>query len=459
MGTLVSLLIVGLSTSFTIALLGRLFGGALNGNIGVIQTMVSELVVNPKHERMLLLQPARPYRADTVTTARAYAVMPFVWTIGTIIGPCIGGYFAEPAVNFPDTFSKHGIFGRFPYLLPNLICAGLMLLSVILGWLLLEETCERSALSSDMENQRLLYGQPHNALIDGAVISQDGYGTFAVPALQTKTNDSNATGHGDATGSKILTRRVVMLTIALGIFTYHSMTFDHLLPIFLQDRKIAGGQLHAMIQSTLEPLGGGLGMTTQQTGVVMSINGIIALVIQAVIFPIMADWLGVWRLFTLVTICHPLAYILMPGLTLLSDDLVYLGLYGCLALRNLLSILAFPLLLILIKDAAPSKSCLGRINGLAASTGAACRTMASPVAGFLYGLGMTMRFTAIAWLASALVAVVGAIQLASLSSSVATKTALPSAPSNSYAALMKSKSVTVIIEEVDSGYDTDTDSG
>lgn len=200
-------------------------------------------------------------------------------------------------------------------------------------------------------------------------------------------------------------------------------------------------------------------MTTQQTGVVMSINGLIALVIQAVIFPIMADWLGVWQLFTLVTICHPLVYILMPGLTLLPDDLVYLGLYGCLALRNLLSILAFPLLLILIKDAAPSKSCLGRINGLAASTGAACRTMASPVAGFLYGLGMTMQFTAIAWLGSALVAVLGAIQLASLSNGVATQTALPSAPSDNYTALMKSKSVTFIIEEVDSGYDTDTDSG
>jgi MFS family permease len=34
-GTMLSLLIVGLSTNFTMALVGRVLGGALNGNIGM----------------------------------------------------------------------------------------------------------------------------------------------------------------------------------------------------------------------------------------------------------------------------------------------------------------------------------------------------------------------------------------------------------------------------------------
>jgi MFS family permease len=50
-GTLLSLLIVGFAPNFWIALLGRFLGGALNGNIGVIQTMVGELVSKPEHER------------------------------------------------------------------------------------------------------------------------------------------------------------------------------------------------------------------------------------------------------------------------------------------------------------------------------------------------------------------------------------------------------------------------
>ena len=50
-GTLLSLLVVGFAPNFWIALLGRALGGALNGNIGVIQTMVGELVNKPEHER------------------------------------------------------------------------------------------------------------------------------------------------------------------------------------------------------------------------------------------------------------------------------------------------------------------------------------------------------------------------------------------------------------------------
>lgn len=59
---------------------------------------------------------------------------------GTILGPSIGGYFAVPAQNFPDTFARDGLFGRFPYLLPNLICAGLMAISIVAGYFCLEET-------------------------------------------------------------------------------------------------------------------------------------------------------------------------------------------------------------------------------------------------------------------------------------------------------------------------------
>ena len=51
LGTTASLLVLGFSVNIWMALFGRLLGGALNGNIGVIQTMVGELVVNPKHER------------------------------------------------------------------------------------------------------------------------------------------------------------------------------------------------------------------------------------------------------------------------------------------------------------------------------------------------------------------------------------------------------------------------
>jgi len=48
---MVSLLTVGLAGNFWVALGGRVIGGLLNGNVGVIQTMVAEVVTKPEHER------------------------------------------------------------------------------------------------------------------------------------------------------------------------------------------------------------------------------------------------------------------------------------------------------------------------------------------------------------------------------------------------------------------------
>ena len=48
---MLSLLLLGFSSNFWVALFGRAVGGLLNGNMGVIQTMVGEITINPKHER------------------------------------------------------------------------------------------------------------------------------------------------------------------------------------------------------------------------------------------------------------------------------------------------------------------------------------------------------------------------------------------------------------------------
>jgi hypothetical protein len=186
------------------------------------------------------------------------------------------------------------------------------------------------------------------------------------------------------------------------------MTYDHLMPIFFQDVRLFA-DVNFIHSSSF--LSGGLGLTIQQVGFIMSVNGVIALFVQGLVFPLMASWFGVWRLFVIVTIGHPLAYFIVPYLVLLPPQYMYHGIYAALFVRNFFSIIAYPLLLILIKEASPSPTHLGMINGLAASTGGACRTIASPVAGILYGLGSQMRFAPLAWWASALVAVIGAAQL------------------------------------------------
>lgn len=50
-GTLVSMMIFGFAKSYPVALLARAAGGLLNGNIGVIQTTLAELVPRKENQR------------------------------------------------------------------------------------------------------------------------------------------------------------------------------------------------------------------------------------------------------------------------------------------------------------------------------------------------------------------------------------------------------------------------
>lgn len=54
-GTMLSMIMVGFASNIWIALLGRALGGFLNGNVGVIQTMVGEMVTKKEHERKFIL--------------------------------------------------------------------------------------------------------------------------------------------------------------------------------------------------------------------------------------------------------------------------------------------------------------------------------------------------------------------------------------------------------------------
>jgi hypothetical protein len=324
---------------------------------------------------------------------------------------------AKPAEGFPSVFSPDGLFGRFPFLLPNLFCAGLLFLSIIGGAAFLEET------HPDFQPWSLLPDHEQASTLESPLIPTAG--ATANPAVDLRAEsygtfnrvDIDETWRVQADGSKerssspehqvVFTWQVTMLVIALGIFTYHSMTFDHLLPIFLQDEN----RVTLLSRSSFLNIPGGVGLSTRTVGLIMSVDGLIALFVQTVLFPPLADWLGVWRLFVLVTVLHPITYFIVPFLVFVPRHLLFVGIYTCLVIRNILSIIAYPVLLILIKQATPSTSVLGKINGLAASAGAACRTVAPPVAGFLYSTGSQIGCTAIAWWSSSLVALIGSVQL------------------------------------------------
>ena len=121
-GTALSMIVFGFAPNMCTALIARALGGLLNGNVGVLQTTVAEIITVKEH------QP------------RAYSIMPFVWCLGSIIGPAMGGALAQPCLSYPWLFPKNTLFDRYPFLLPNLVCTVVLAFGITIGILFLEET-------------------------------------------------------------------------------------------------------------------------------------------------------------------------------------------------------------------------------------------------------------------------------------------------------------------------------
>ncbi|KAI0178391.1 major facilitator superfamily domain-containing protein [Pestalotiopsis sp. NC0098] len=425
-GVAISSLIFGLAQSYWVALLARFVGGALNGNVSVMQTMVAEMVKNPDHE------------------PRAYAVQPFVWTLGGIIGSAMGGFLAQPARFYPSVFPADGLFGRYPYLLPNLVAVVVIALAILQGIFFLEETNEmllevdddHAVEDSDMDETTPLNGgasrhrqraprasniseRPRFAedslplpVEQNFDLRRSSFGTvhsIRLPADTQQQHSSsgllradgrpNPPSRAQSFKGKTFNFTVVMVTVALVIFSYHQMAFCTLLPTHLLDKP-------QQPRGVLD-LAGGLGYTVHDVGVYLAVNGIIGLFIQGVIFPLFVDRMGVWRSFVVMIILYPVAYVLNPFLSAFPDWLVSPGIYTSMVLQSFFGIIVGPCALILLKNATPSPVVLGKVNGLAMAACCLARTVSPPLVGIIYAAGGS----AAAWFSCAGIAVVGIVQL------------------------------------------------
>ncbi|ORY62445.1 major facilitator superfamily domain-containing protein [Pseudomassariella vexata] len=435
-GVAISSLIFGLAKQYWVALLARFVGGALNGNVAVMQTMVAEMVKNPDHE------------------PKAYAVQPFVWALGSIIGSAMGGFLAQPARFYPSVFPVDGVFGRFPYLLPNLVAVATIIIAVIQGIFLLEETNPMFISQEDgshghgkvanqdvNETSPLLRVTSISRSIVGSIREGGPKPLFLEEGLPTATGQTfdlrrssfgtihsvrlphdhavlGASHHQhhvheyeqyeepEPPKQKWYNFTIIMLTFSLVLISYHQMAFGSVLPIYLLDKRDPAVELGPHLD-----IYGGLGFTIHDVGTYMAVNGIIALFIQGLIFPVFVENVGVWRSFLVTVLLYPLSYIPMPFLSLLLGTepawLLPFGIYVTMFLQNFFGIICVPCALILLKNACPSSLVLGKVNGLAMSACCAARTVSPPLVGIIYSVGGSLA----AWYSCAAIAILGCIQI------------------------------------------------
>lgn len=444
-GVAISSLLFGLAEQYWVALLARFVGGALNGNVSVMQTMVAEMVKNPEHE------------------PKAYAVQPFVWFLGSIIGSAMGGYLAQPAKFYPGVFSEDGLFGRYPYLLPNLVAVAVVVIAVVQGILFLDETNPRcldaratgaavhagghEEEDDNDETSPLLPAVSHTkSVVESLRESAPYFGEEGLPTATDQRFDLRHNSFGtmhsisvrpdiydlqnshqqqqqqqQQNSQKAFNFAVIMLIISLVLAASHQMAFGAIFPIYLLDPPSYSNSSGAVAMAAAASRGprldltGGMGFSLHDVGGYLAASGFIALFSQGVLFPIIVEKVGVWLSFLVPVLLYPLCYLIIPFLSLLrsgdaeeeSSWILPLGIYVSLFLQNILGILMYPCALILLKNATPSPLVLGRVNGLAMSAVCAARTVASPLVGVVYDFGGS----AAAWGSCALVAVIGAVQL------------------------------------------------
>ncbi|KAG2342104.1 MFS general substrate transporter [Suillus weaverae] len=119
-GACISILCFGLSRTFWSLVISRCMCGVLDGNVGVMKTMIGELT-------------------DSTNMAQAFASISIVWSLAGVVGPLMGGTLARPQDHWPVLFTDP-FWGHYPYFLPCAMAACLLFLTLFTMVFLLEET-------------------------------------------------------------------------------------------------------------------------------------------------------------------------------------------------------------------------------------------------------------------------------------------------------------------------------
>ena len=176
------------------------------------------------------------------------------------------------------------------------------------------------------------------------------------------------------------------------------------MPVFLSEGRSQTKQVMPF------KITGGFAFSTKTIGFMMAVQGIYSMIAQLWLFPFIVRRIGTLAAFRLVMVVWPLLYFVVPYLVLLPERLQTTGIYAALLIKITFHVIAFPSNAILLTNAAPSKSVLGTINGVAASTACLARAFGPTVTGSIHSVGLRIGCNGLAWWAGGIVCAIGALE-------------------------------------------------
>ena len=212
---------------------------------------------------------------------------------------------------------------------------------------------------------------------------------------------------------RIFTRNVVFTLFANFTLAFHVGTFNSLWFVFLStpvyDPAKPAEAPDALPRKLPFIFTGGLGLQPREVGMAMAILGVLGIGLQLGIYPWLSTRLGTVRSWRLFLLYFPVAYLLVPFLSLVpsteespppsakSGVAVWAAIAGVLAFQVIGRTFALPAQTILVNNCTPHPSVLGTVHGIGQSVSSFARALGPMLCGFLYGLGLAKGVVGAVW--------------------------------------------------------------
>ncbi|PYH99729.1 MFS general substrate transporter [Aspergillus ellipticus CBS 707.79] len=424
LGTALSCLGVAFSTSFAQAVFWRSFGGAINGTVGIIRTMIAENVKEKKYH------------------SRAFLILPIGFNVAALFGPVMGGMLSDPVKAYPRLFGPDSSFGgangvewliRYPYALPMLANTIFLTFAAVCVAIGLEETLEACkgkpglgvfsmrifarGLRVVIPSSSALYQRLPFADYDeeGPLLNRrDRVESYEMEEKATKSRQSRTLSF-----RRIWTKNVLCTLLAQAFFDFQMGAFNNLWLLFLSTPRYDVNDPASPPQKLPFIFTGGLGMLPQSVGFATAILGVIGMLLQFTIYPSINGRLGTAKSYQYFLTLFPLAYAFAPYIALAPSSApppgqangswVWFSIIVVLFLQVTARTFTLPTSIILLNNCSPHPSVLGTIHGIGQSVSSAFRTIGPIFSGSWYGYGLEVGMVGFAWWLIALVSVFGCV--------------------------------------------------
>jgi MFS family permease len=330
-GNAITCTMFGWSKTFWFALAMRTLCGFLNGNVGVVKSMLGEMT-------------------DATNRGLAFAYWESAYGLGSIVGPMLGGMLVNPTERFHWLFGDSTFFKENPYLFPCMVSSMISLTGAFIGYIYLEESCPYIVKKSKFVDR---------SSSDSTVVSES---TPLLEEAHPRSRSPSVEPERPLTMSEIMTPKVRKSILAYAMWCFVTVIYEEVYALYVA-----------------EPLReGGLQFTSFDIGLILSLSGVIQIVSQVFIYPVVERRCGQKGTFRWAAILLVIFSIALPFCTDFARSIVtspdghytsdqkvavFAVLFVLLSGKTLASVMGYIPVIIFVNDSAPTPSSLGTVHG------------------------------------------------------------------------------------------------